>query len=205
MRNLLSSPICIVWECFLNLINGQPLFVIWFSPLSAFSSSKILMFLIHCFMCKVLFCFGIIYCLHRHIVIIYDLFVWTNLDSKVCYFICNLDVSKYKVCHESHVSKCSSIGISVAVRSNFLHMIILLLFLDNVNDYSCTFSVSRFDHCPPLMKGYMSALWAEFVFVIIFHFYTPLFFFASLATFFLHMIMLIVLIFWTHWSLPKLN
>ena len=48
---------------------------------------------------------------------------------------------------------------------------------------------------PPLMKGYMSALWAEFVFVIIFHFYTPLFFFASLATFFLHMIMLVVLIF----------
>ena len=128
MRNLLSSPICIVWECFLNLINGQPLFVIWFSPLSAFSSSKILMFLIHCFMCKVLFCFGIIYCLHRHIVIIYDLFVWTNLDSKVCYFICNLDVSKYKVCHESHVSQCSSIGISVAVRSNFLHMIMLVLF-----------------------------------------------------------------------------
>ena len=120
-------------------------------------------------------------------------------------FICNLDVSKYKVCHESHVSQCSSIGISVAVRSNFLHMIILLLFLDNVNDYSCTFSVSRFDHCPPLMKGYMSALWAEFVFVIIFHFYTPLFFFASLATFLLHLIMLIVLIFWTHWSLPKLN
>ena len=163
------------------------------------------MFLIHFFMCEVFFCFCIIYCLNKIIIIINDLLFLTNLDSKVCNFIWSLDVSKCKVCHESHVSQCSSIGIYLAVRSNFLHMIILLLFMDNANDYSCTFSVSRSDHCPPLMKGYMSALWAEFVFVIIFHFHTPLFFFASLATFFLHMIMLIVLIFWTHWSLPKLN
>ena len=80
-----------------------------------------------------------------------------------------------------------------------------VLFLDNANDYSRTFSVARSDHCPPLTKRYMSALWAEFVFVIIFHFHTPLFFFASQATFFLPMIMLVVLILWTHWSPPKLN
>ena len=76
--------------------------------------------------------------------------------------------------------------------------VLFVLFLDNANDYSRTFSVARSDHCPPLTKGYISALWAEFVFVIIFHLHTPLFFFASQATFFLHMIMLVVLIFWNH-------